>query len=80
MGLAVVLHQLPHDAINLHRQLARGGDDDHTSAIAWLELRAVQQLDAGYEERLHGAEMGMVLVLEGVLQRSSGVGRCSSAR
>jgi hypothetical protein len=58
VGLAVVLHEFPHDAVNLHRQLARGGDDDHPSAIARLKLRAVQQLDAGYEERLHSEEMG----------------------
>lgn len=66
MGLAVVLHELPHDAIDLHRQLARGRDDDDTRAIARLELRAVQQLDAGYEEGLNGKEMGVVLVYIGL--------------
>jgi hypothetical protein len=52
--LAVVLHEFPHDAVNLHGELACRRDDDHPCAVSRLELCAVQQLDAGDEECLHG--------------------------
>ena len=50
MRLGVLLHQLACHAVDLHGQLPGGGDDQGPRAVAWLELGAVQQLHAGYEE------------------------------
>ena len=50
MRLRVVLHEVAHDAVNLQRQLARGGDDQRAGAVAGGKLGAVQELDARDQE------------------------------
>ena len=50
MSLAVVLHDLPDDTIDLHGQLASGRDDKNAGAIPGFELGSVQQLHTGYEK------------------------------
>ena len=44
MRLAVVLHQVLGNRVDLHGQLPRGRNDNHSSAIAWHELGSVQKL------------------------------------
>ena len=51
VGLAVVLHQVPRDAVDLHRQLPRRRYDHRARAVAWHEARLVHQLHARDEER-----------------------------
>lgn len=50
MGLAVVLHEVSGDGINLHGQLPGGGNHNGACAIAGHELGPVQQLQAGHQE------------------------------
>ncbi|TKW56812.1 hypothetical protein CTA1_6381 [Colletotrichum tanaceti] len=58
--LRVVRHQLPRDAKDLQRQLARRRHDDDTRAVAGLEAQRVKHLDGGDQkgERLAGACLG----------------------
>ena len=48
--LAVVLHEVPGDSIDLHGQLPSGGDDNGTCAVTGHELGSMQQLQRGNQE------------------------------
>lgn len=51
MGLAVVFHELPSNAVDLHGQLAGRGDDDGCRPIARHELGMEHELHTRNEER-----------------------------
>ena len=51
MRLGVALQEVARHGVDLHRQLARGRDDQRARAVARHEARAVHQLDARHQER-----------------------------
>ncbi len=50
MRLAMMLHEVPGNGVDLHGKLPGGGDDNCSSAIAWHELSTMQQLQRRNQE------------------------------
>ena len=51
MGLTVVLEQVAGDSVDLHGQLACGGDHNGRCAIPGHKLCMIHELHTRYEER-----------------------------
>ena len=60
MGLAVVFKEVAGHPVDLHGQLAGGGDDDGARAVPRHEFGVVHQLHAGDQKRQRLASSGNI--------------------